>query len=294
MSRVFRSRMRAKSLLFGALMLLAALAAVLPLSWSRFPRGFVQPLSWAQRPVSRVASLASVEATGGAVDDLQQRIADLELLVAQQSDLLAGREVILEQLSGLRQQFPDSSCRIILGRVEAVTDADTARDTLKISPGALRGVRRGDWVAAGLRRGEEVGDRSGRDLLLRRWLIGRVVETDQHTSRVQLCSDPRAKTTVVAARLMPDGRWQASDEVMMLVGNGRGRMRVNQATANYFEQGALALLAVAGADLPTRMVVGRITAGHPMVESALHFWLEVEPWEKGLPSSVFIISMSSR
>lgn len=295
---LLRSPFRSKSVLFGVLMLGAALLAVLPVEWARFPRGFLQPLSWFQRPLTRLAGAmagpaevpvqAGLSAEEGAA--LQRRVAELELLSAQQSDLLHSRESLLGEVTGLRQEFPDSSARIILGRVETDADADPLRNTLKIAPGALRGVRKGDWVAAGLRPGEQIGDLSGRELLLRRWLIGRVVEVDPHVSRVQLCTDPRFKSPVIAAKMTPEATWQPVGELMMLSGLGHGRMRVSSATANHYASGARALLVPPEPGLPARMVIGRVTAAHPMVESALHFALEVAPWAEGRPQTVYVIS----
>lgn len=293
-----RAVIRSKDSLFALLMGLALVLALLPSTWTRWVAGLLQPVTWLQRPVTNLsaAALAPRAASDQTPAGLQRELEDLRLLVAQQSDLLSAREALLQEVTGLRQEFPDSDTRIILGRVVALADADPLRDTLKITPGSLRGVRKGDWVAAGLRWGERVDDREGRELLLRRWLIGRVIEVTPNISRVQLVSDPRFQTPVVAAKLGPSGAWELQGDPMALTGRGRdlkgrARMRIAAATVNHLANGANVLLVPQSPQLPTRMAVGRIVAATPLAESALHVALEVEPWaERSAIGNVFVIS----
>ena len=207
---------------------------------------------------------------------LQTENDELRRLAAQQSDLLVRREELLAQLSGLRQQFPDGAARIVLGRIESF-DSDPNRETVKISPGRLRGIEVGDWVASGIAPGTSTGGRDGRELLFRQALIGIVIDVEPYVSRVQLVSDPRFETKAVVAQSAAEGSLRVVGEEMVLRGIGKRRMRIESSIANHLESGATTVLAPASERLPTRMILGVITGAEQRSDSALHFDLRVLP-----------------
>jgi cell shape-determining protein MreC len=295
---------RSKSALFTSLMVLAAVTAILPSSWTNWMRKIAQPLSWGQAPLTAISNSAAAtleewtepvpDLSPEAVRALQQRLTDVELLAAQQGELLAQREATLAEISGLRQGFPDGEVRLILGRIVSF-DSDPQRQTFQISPGERAGIRKGDWVAAGLRRGETLEDIGGRELLLKRWLVGRVIEVDPYLARVQRCTDPKFQAKVSAGRMRPTGGWEVVGESLVVSGAGAGKMRVADATMDHFEAGSRVILSVPGPDLPVRMALGRVVGSRRLVESALHYALEIEPWDElTTTSNVYVISGGPR
>jgi hypothetical protein len=125
-------------------------------------------------------------------------------------------------------------------------------------------------------------DQSGRQLLMRQWLIGRVSEVQPYTARVRLVSDPKfgasqAGEPVCLARRLADGRWQPTPAKYVLSGRGSGRGVISRADADYWSLGYELVLATPGPDLPVTLSIGRIVGSRRLEESALHFDLDVQP-----------------
>src|SRR5262249_14425927 len=125
------------------------------------------------------------------------------------------------------------------------------RESVNIGRGSSHGVHVGDWVAAGqseARRDEKAADR---DRIQEQWLICQVVEAHPYVSTVRLCTDRGFPATRVSvARRLDDGRWQKSDKQGKLVGIGKGRMRIESATADHHAEGYDIVLAEIGIGTP--------------------------------------------
>jgi cell shape-determining protein MreC len=285
----FRPRILSKPLMFGALMALAATLSVLPSAWTARVRGLVQVLGVPQAGVSSAVQSAkdairpAGEPAPSALETrrLQEDNAELRRLLAAQDAWLADLEQRLEQVSQIRSQLGDSDAQILVAPVLGY-GSSALRDTLLIGRGAAANVRRGQWVAAGVPPERRSPDETGQQLLMRQWLIGRVSEVDPRQSRVLLVSDPKFEREfqegVCVARVLADGRWQPTPLNYALSGQGRGRMMIHQADADYKRLGYELVLAPASADLPVSLSIGRIVSSTPTEESALHFDLVVEPW----------------
>ncbi len=296
-----RRTLQSKNVAFWALMGLALLLALLPARVTRAFTGFLQPASLVQQPLHDLAGRLREGASEApaAEEALRQEIEALRLQVAHQHELLAQRDELLEQITRTRQDFPDGQSRIVVARVVS-DDTDPRRDGCRISVGRRDGVDKGDWVVAGLRRGEKLDPAAGgRDPLLRRALIGVLTQVDPHVSYVRLISDSLFQAAVAAARPREDGGWEVVDENLVLMGVGQGRMRIAQSTADHFASGATTVLALVkpplagggAAQLPVRMAVGRIVESKRRADSALHFDLVVEPWRSfDAVTSVFVIA----
>jgi cell shape-determining protein MreC len=217
------------------------------------------------------------------VDRLRAEVEELRRQIGHESAAYAELEERLADVSGIRDQLRESRTRILIARVIA-EDASPMRDTLLITRGSTEGVRVGQWVVAGKSAATTAGQ-SGRELLGREWLIGRVSEVQPYRSRVLLATDPsfpkaadQKLTRVRLARVLADGTWQLADGESLLIGAGRGHMRVEQAVRDYFAEGYRIVVAPASKDLPLAMTLGRVESSSPVVEAPLMFNLDVRPW----------------
>ena len=269
-----------KAATFGLLMTAALITALLPDRATEWMRGVAQPLSYLQMPVRWVT--LSVLPTGARAataqtseearlraenDALRRQVATLDTLLRDVDGRLAA-------VTGFRDQFQNERTRIVIARVVGPT-GDTRRDVLRITKGSLSGVRVGMWVAAGSTPTEGV---SGRDLLAREWLIGRVSEVRPYESLVRLASDRGFKEPVLLARIDETAsRWEVAAGEQVLYGHGDGKMRIELATQDYFKQGQHAVLAPASGMLPMTMPLGEITASRTLDATQLHYDLEVRP-----------------
>ena len=285
-----RSRLPSKSVTFVVLMFLAAILSLLPASWTRWQRGATQllgPAQWGLSSVARSAREATSPADSTRLSTeetvrLQEENDELRRLVAQQGTWLEDLERRYDEISGLRRQLGDSGARILIAPVWSY-DASPRRDTLLIGRGSVDGIERGMWVAAGARSREPEAGETGRQALMRQWLIGRVSEVQPYASRVVLASDPKfgdpqAGERVLLAKVLEDGRWQPTAAKYMLTGSGQGRMVIRQADADYWSQGYRVVLVPASAGLPVMLSIGRIVGSARLPESALHYDLQVEGW----------------
>ncbi|MBU0637494.1 MAG: hypothetical protein KKB50_01410 [Planctomycetes bacterium] len=297
-----RLRLPSRSAAFVILMVGAALLALLPVAWTGWVRGVVQPLGWVQWTLSSTvrgadASLRSVGGEDCSLEHVRWLEAEHEGLKRQlghQQLRIAGLEERVTDATGLREQLRDERVWLIIAPVVA-HDASPRRETITIGRGSRSAgpVRVGQWVAAGARLAERDPEETGRELLMRQWLIGRVCEVWPYKSRVQLATDEQFEPLVVRpAKTLADGTWQPAEQDCALIGCGSGRMLIDRATVDYYATGATTVLVPASADLPAALTIGRIVSSQPIAEAPLHYDLEVRPW--GDPrrlSYVYVISV---
>lgn len=289
-----------KPAVFAVLMVVSAGLALLPARWTAVIDGVLQPLAWIVSPISAgsrgarsaVDSVGEPAPTREEQEALRERTQWLELQLHHQQVATAELEHMLADVSGLRSQLLDLDSKIIIAPVVG-GDASPQRETLLIGRGASDGVMIDDWVAAGAPpqiRGPAV---TARAPLLQQWLIGRIIETAPHTSRVQLATDAKfGRELTWVAKSLPDGAWEVGDHECALRGLGGGRMRIEAAPEDYFADSRTVVLLPLAHPRPLALVLGRIVSSTTL-DTGLHYHLEVEPWgdAKSL-AYVYVISLS--
>ena len=286
----FRPRFPSKSTTFLILMIVAALAALLPAAWTDWVRGPFQILGlpqWtlltAAHNVEQVTSAIQAPTfTSEDYNRLKDENAELRLLLGSQENRLQNLELQFEQITGIREQIWSDAADILVAPVLGY-DTSLRRDTLLIGRGGKDRVREGLWVAAGISMEEAEPGQRGAQLLMRQWLVGRISEVQTHVSRVQLVSDPKFGSLqtgqeVVAAKVLEDGTWQTTVGKYILLGRGGGRMVVSQADTDLLSEGYELVVVPPSRDLPAMLSIGQITRSTILESSSLHFDLEVRPW----------------
>jgi hypothetical protein len=286
-------RLPSKTRTFWILMAASAVwAFLLPPRWTAPLRGLLQPLALFQWPATWLARKAHVTVDGlgsGAISaerakELLAEAERLRLQVAQQRLRLEEVEHRLDEVSGLRDQLPDSHLRIVIAPVvsqDSSPRGQTLLVTLSEHQSRLLAKGKGQWVLAAGPRGSDDPEATIRDLLDREWVIGRVSEVHTRSARIQLTTDPRFRMLVRAARLRVEGNgrwWELAEQGCVLVGQGGGRMGISQAVENYYRTGYRVVVVPASRDLPSPMALGRIEASSPRDDSPQHFDLSVVPW----------------
>ncbi len=268
-----------KPRLFVTLMIASAVLVCVPPAWLAWTGVVLQPIAWMQWLASQAthAIRAAVRGSGDALPPAEQLAGQVEALrrqVLHQQQLLSELEQQVDALTGLRGQLRESSSHIVLATVIAA-DPSPLRDALVISKGTFSNVRVGDWVVAGLPRKQTLESGSA-NALLRRWLIGQVVETRPFTSVVRLCSDRAfGPVRVHVARALPDATWQVSDVDQVLYGRGEGRMEIVNATENLLDKGFTHVLYRLGGTPPVWLTLGRVETAEPIPEAPLVFTVGV-------------------
>jgi cell shape-determining protein MreC len=268
---------------FALIMMLAAALALLPTAWTSWTRHLIDPLVWTRGTLRNgiaygVLALRGPIGNSSTEAELREQLDGLRRQLAQQSLMLDQTQRQLETVAGIAGQFDRHQPRILIATITAV-DASATRSSATLSRGSIDGVRTGMWVVAGARPHSAVDADTGRDLLLRQWVIGRVAEAGASTSRVQLASDALfGPIRVRAAVPLPDGSLQLLAAEGLLYGRGNGRMEIEEASVNFHEAGANWVLANVGASVPIWLSIGRIVGGRALPESSLHFNHDVRPW----------------
>ncbi len=299
-----RLRRLTKPRVFALLMGIAAVLALLPTAWTRWPGGLLQPLGWLQwsAPSATRAAERSVRDAGsewlspGQARELTEQIGQLRRQLGQQAVLLADLDRQIAEVTGIRQELGAGRAQIVIAAVIGF-DASPQRQTLTINKGSLGEgrIRVGQWVAAGVPPEKRDPQATGRELLARQWLIGKVSTVDPYRSWVQLTTDrdfgPQA---VRVAKVLPDGQWQTANEEPVLYGLGSGRMRIHQAKGDYFKSRHIVVLVPRSGDLPAALSVGYIKGSRRLPEAPLFYDLEVEPWADPRELTyVYVISAGS-
>lgn len=269
---------------FVLLMTLAALTALMPPRWTAWTGRLLQPLAWIQwiagagsRSAIRNLSAAPDEPTVSrrAYEELQDALADRQRQLEHQQATLQALAERVDELTGLRGQLQDPSMKIVLATVLG-GDTSPARGGLTITPGALRGLAPGQWVVAG-RPLDPNEVATGRQLLARHWVIGRVAQAHTHVGRVRLATDAGfTPVEVRLAQVTPDGQVMFAERRAVLEGAG-GRMMIRQAVEDYFANGYREVFIELPGTIPTTLLIGRVVSARPRSDSPLHYDLEVEP-----------------
>lgn len=290
-----------KAGVFLLLMLMALTSSLLPSGCGAWMRGTLQPLGWVQwglRGTTQVAGDATVLALRPApppeeFDRLRRETEELRRQLAHQQLMNKELEQHVVDLSGIREEL-DAGAAILLADIVA-SDASPESQTLLIDRGATHGIRTGDWVASGSAPSPAEKDVTGRDLLLRQWLIGRVIETQPYFSRVQLASDPRfGPVEVKVARRLPDGVWQLADRRLALYGTGSDLMEIREATADYYAMGYRVVVVPLPGTTAGVLSVGQIEAARTDAQSALHYNLKVRAWGESRRLTRAFVILSGR
>jgi cell shape-determining protein MreC len=265
----------------------AAIGAIADARWTQWMRSVVVPLTWVTSLLSGGSAMARdvIAPPDAAASVPPEQFAavtreneELKLQIAHQSLRLAEAERTIGELSGLAEQLRGQDVRIRLATRVAGGDASPARDTMTISAGSVQDVRVGDWVLAGRRVEGPDGELTGWDLMLRNTVIGRVIAAERYRAVVRLATDRQfGPEKVWVAQRLADGSLQVVDQDALLYGMGEGKMRIREATQNHFANGSLEVLVPLGTRFASPLLIGRITGGRSVRESALHFDLDVEP-----------------
>ena len=281
-------RLPSKSATFAILMVAAAISAfVLPARWTTGLRGLLLglilllwPASTATREVAEpVREFTQPEIPQARAHALEAENQQLKRALAQAAQTIQDLTAQFATVTGLRGQLQDGDTMIVIAPVVAY-DANPRRDTLEIHlTEAARGrVRVGQWVAAGTAMDTTQAEASGRELLQREWLIGRVSEVHLRVARVQLSTDPGFRVEVRTACVSSDGRVELAREGCILDGIGKGQMLISQATQDYFHAGFEVVIVPASQELPINLSIGRINTSVKRLDSPQHFDLTVLPW----------------
>lgn len=284
--RSYRRRRRRFSTLFW-LMTAALAASFLPSRFTAWARALVVPLTFVEYPVKLaaqgVASGVRRLLPGVPTPREADLIADNEELrrqIGQQSLYIQQLDEQIAVLSGLRDQLKDPRAVI---RVAAVLAIGTSpRDAyLTISRGTSGDppVKVGDWVVAARNPADLAeADLSGREVLARFWVIGRVTKVGTFTSVVQLSTDPGfGPVRIQAARVLADQTWQRAPREALLYGRGDGAMEIDQAEEDYLSDGfTVAMLQIPG-NVPLYLSLGEIVASRSLPNAPLHYDLKVRP-----------------
>lgn len=158
------------------------------------------------------------------------------------------------------------------------------RSSRLLTAGTVQGVQRGASVLSDyftIDRGAESRITSGQAILSGESLIGLVVQTGTHTSRVQLLSDPATQMKVRLGRF-EDDVFRLADGYFWLVGRGGGVMEIRDVKKQDVDAGRLrigdrVLADPASTGLPTALVVGRVAEVITDPRKPLFATLIVEP-----------------
>lgn len=273
-----------KATVLAAMMIGALLLALVPPSISSNIRSVIQPLGLLQWPVT--ALTRGLKATAGWFSQrqseanqfaaLESERDQLRIQVGQQSLLIENLRNQVDRLSGIRAQLGDPTVRILIAPVLGL-DSSSRRAAFTIGRGARDDIRVGDWVVAADDTAPESLARL--DVLLRQWVVGRVVETSPYQARVRSCVDPEFRGVPVRlAKRQPDGSWLAAPADALLGGIGHDRMQIQKATFDFLRQGFTVVLVPVIEQASGLLVAGEITQSRTLPESALHFDCDVRPW----------------
>jgi cell shape-determining protein MreC len=294
-----RSRAPRKSFVFAMLMVAAALALLLPDGCTAWLDGARQPLAFLQWLVAGGARSSSRLLSAAARDGVSR--AEFERLAAENAALrqqlalqrLSAEELErrLVELSGLAEPLQDLAVRIHVATLVG-GDSSPSRHAVVITRGEADGVRLGDWVAAGAPRDESDPAASGRELLARQWLLGKVRVAHAFTSEVLLITDPAFGPERVYPARLSEGGGVFGERECLLYGAG-SHAEIRAAAENYLRLGFTDVVVRLPTNRPLSLPIGRIVGAEPLRESALHFDLRVEPCgDVRRVTRVYVISLA--
>ncbi|MBN2446817.1 MAG: hypothetical protein JXO22_08830 [Phycisphaerae bacterium] len=286
---------------FAALMAVAFMLALLPVSITGWIRTLGWPLIALQGPVRSVTLSAKslfdtvdVEGLSAAqIAELRQENEALRRQIIAYDQAFVAMDRRVAEVTNLSQRLTASGARIIIARVVG-PGLDSRTDVLRVSKGSQVGVQVGQWVAAGSPAQEGM---TGRELLSRECIIGRISEVRPHESIVQLASDHRFKERVRIGRLARDDGgwfWATDAEDQLLEGVGDGRLLIRQATRDYPGGDDWMVIVPESRGLPNALAIGRITDSTRVDATQLHFDLSVQPFGRARDLEyVYIVDVGS-
>ncbi len=261
-----------------SLLLVSAAAILFPQRWTGGLISLVQVVV----PVQDAATVAAdaVSSLGQARPDpvpgeAYETLSLQKAAVEHQAAALAARVEGLEEevavltatrLWAVADQRLGASGRLIPARVIS-QDILPWRSSRLLNAGSVQGVRDGAAVASHVftvDRGEDAELRSGLVILLGETLVGTIVQTGTHTSRVKLLSDVSEQRKVRIGRRTGE-RFLLVDRYYWMSGRGSGRMEIRDVERKDVETGVIqvgdAVLSDPQSDvLPAAMTIGKITA----------------------------------
>ncbi len=261
----------------------ALLALFFPARWAGNLRAFVQPFALLQWPASSAArGLAQMtdapdEVTPEQAAALQRDNVEMQRQVGHQRLRIDELQQRVAELTGLREYLPDTRAVLVTAPVIAF-DSNPRRQGLLIGRGLAERLAAGQWVIAGGASAGRDDEPTGRAVVERQWLIGRVSEVQANFAWVQLTTDPAFREVVRAARVLPDGAWQPADHDAVLEGRGPEGMLIRAAPQNYRDTNYFIVLAPRSAQLPATLALGQVTAARPIDSAPQHFDITVMPW----------------
>ncbi|MFN0135229.1 MAG: rod shape-determining protein MreC [Phycisphaerae bacterium] len=286
-----------KPALFAWLMAFSLVLVVLPPGAKRWMTGLLQPIGWiewiftgtAQSIREIVSDAAAPPLTAEASEQLRERVAALDRQLAHLYDENTTLRLQIDTLTGLHNQIVDARAIIHIVSV-ASGSANPRRRELIINGGDFRGIRAGDWVAAAPPRDTDL-EASGRELVARQWLIGKVTDALPYQSRVRLLIDSDfGPEKVIPARRLPNGSLQRAEQEVLLYGEG-GEMLIKGVSRNFFEDGFNLIIAPIGPLGGSGMIAGEIFASQSRTDTAQRIDLRARPiGDATTLSTVYVIS----
>jgi cell shape-determining protein MreC len=282
--------------LFGGLMVLSALALLLPPAWSSPikhvaqllvpPQDLLYTLTHrAAGSISRGAG-AAPPPPAGRDDPLRAENA------AQYAEILRLQEEN-SRLRALRAGEVPLPMPILPARIVA-RDIVAGRDSALLARGSVRGARWNDWVTSRffIDQGLAAEAREGQAVLTQQSLLGRIEQVSPYMSRVQLLSDVDSPRLEVRIGGRADGRLELVDYPCSLRGAGRQTMLIEGVDYRYVDASAgepaasgarrirtgdFVFSAPGQLGLPSPMVVGRVARMAEDPRKRLVYNLTVEP-----------------
>jgi len=268
---------RSRKLLISVLVLISSAAILFPQAWTGGFISLVQvivPLEDATTAaVDAVSDLRGARPSavpGEAYDALTRQKAALEhqaAALAARVEELEGEVALLSatRLWSIEGRRLGASGRLIPARVVS-RDILPWRSSRLLNAGSVQGVQAGAAVVSHvftLDRGDDDAVRSGLSILLGETLIGEIVQTGTHTSRVKLLSDVSVERKVRIGRFTGD-RFVLVDRYFWMKGRGAGRMEIRDVERRDVESGAVQVGDTVLSDpqsdvLPAAMTIGKIT-----------------------------------
>lgn len=286
-----------KPALFGWLIALSLVLALLPGGAKRWMTGVLQPIGWiewiftgtARNIREIVADATETPLTAEESEHLRDRGAAMERQIAHLSDENEALQRHIDAVTGIVDQLNDAKARVIIASV-ASGPANPRRSELIVNRGDQAGVKIGDWVAAaGPSRSRT--NLTGREMLSRQYLVGKVTDVMPLQSRVRLFTDANfGPERVIPAKKLADGTLQRAEQDVLLYGEGRD-MLIKGVARNFYEDGFNLVLVPIGPLGGGGLIAGEIFASQSRQDTAQRTDLRVRPLGDATTlSAVYIIS----
>lgn len=265
-------------MLVGLLLIASLTAIVFPRRWTGGLISLVQvivPFQDAATVAADALSSLGNDRPSAVSSEAYEALTREKAAVEHQAAALAARVEELEgdvavltstRLWSVAGQRLGASGRLIPARVIS-QDLLPWRSSRLLSAGSVQGVQDGAAVTSNVftvDRGENAGLHSGLAILLGETLVGEIVQTGTHTSRVKLLSDVSVQMKVRIGRRTGD-RFTLVDRYYWLTGRGAGRMEIRDVERKDVETGVIQVGDTVLSDpqsdvLPAAMTIGKVSA----------------------------------